>query len=69
VHCEYVERLGVGRRGVRLKRRSPADLATTLRAVLSDARMAQRATVAGARFAAEPDGAETAAEVIERHVR
>jgi len=65
--CEHVERLGVGRR-VRVKRRSRADLAATLGAVLSDAAMARRATEAGARFAAEPDGAKTAAEVIERHI-
>jgi rhamnosyltransferase subunit B len=65
--CEYVERLGIGRR-VRVKRRSRADLMAMLREVLSNAAMAQRATEAGARFAAEPDGAETAAEVIERRI-
>jgi hypothetical protein len=32
------------------------------------AAMAQRATEAGARFAAEPNGAATAADVIERHI-
>jgi UDP:flavonoid glycosyltransferase YjiC (YdhE family) len=63
--CEYVERLGVGRR-VRVKRRSRADVVAVLRAILADAATARRATDMGARFAAEPDGAETAAETVER---
>jgi UDP:flavonoid glycosyltransferase YjiC (YdhE family) len=63
--CESIERLGVGVR-VPLARRSRRDLAAVLERVLSDAAMQDRAASAGARFAAEPDGAVAAAEEIER---
>ena len=64
---EYVERLGVGRR-LRIKRRARADLVAMLGAVLGDVPMARRAAELGARFDAARDGAETAADVIERRI-
>jgi len=65
--CEWVERLGVGVR-VPIARRSQRHLAHALERVLSDAGMRERVARAGARFAAEPDGAEVAADEIERLV-
>jgi len=64
--CAWIERLGVGVR-VPLARRSRRELAGVLERVLSDAAMQERAVRAGARFAAEPDGAVAAAVEIERH--
>ena len=65
--CEWTRRLGVGVR-VPQARRSRRDLARVLERVLSDADMQRRADTLGARFAAEPDGAEVAADEIERLV-
>ena len=65
--CEWIERLGVGVR-MAVARRSRGDIGRALDRVLSDAAMQARAATFGARFAAEPDGAEAAADEVERLV-
>lgn len=62
--CQRVERLGIGVR-VPVRRRTRADFAAVLGRILGDDGVAARARDAGQRFAAEPDGAEVAAHVIE----
>lgn len=63
--CACVERLGVGVR-VPVARRTRADFAAVLGRILADDALARRASDAGRRFGAEPDGAELAADAIER---
>ena len=58
--CAGIERLGMG---VRVRRH--ADVALALERVLSDEAMGRRASDAGARFAAERDGAEVGADAVE----
>jgi UDP:flavonoid glycosyltransferase YjiC (YdhE family) len=65
--CEWIERLGVGVR-MAVARRSRGDVRRALDGVLSDAAMQARAATYGPRFAAEPDGAEVAADEVERLV-
>lgn len=65
--CARAERLGVAVR-VPVGRRTRADFIAVIERVLSDGAMAHSAAEAGARFNAERDGAETAADVIERTV-
>jgi rhamnosyltransferase subunit B len=63
--CARVERLGVGMR-VPVTRRTRADFAAILGRILADDALARRASDAGRRFGSEPDGAELAADAIER---
>ena len=63
--CARVERLGVGL-PMPVGRRTRADFAAVLARLLSDDALARRAAEAGPRFDAEPDGADVAADAIER---
>lgn len=63
--CAAIEQLGVGVR-VPVARRTRDDFARVLGRVLSDASMRQRAEDMGSQFAAERDGAEAGADVVER---
>ena len=63
--CSWIEHLGVGIR-VPVGGRTRRDFVCVLQRVLSDDSMRRRATHAGARFAEEPDGAESGADAIER---
>jgi len=63
--CARVERLGVGVR-VPVTRRTRADFAAILGRILVDDARARRASEAGRQFGLEPDGAELAADAIER---
>jgi UDP:flavonoid glycosyltransferase YjiC (YdhE family) len=63
--CALAERLGAGV-SVPRRRRGRAEIATMLRRVTADVFLARRAADVGERFAAEPDGADTAADVVER---
>jgi rhamnosyltransferase subunit B len=63
--CEWMQRLGIGRR-VALRGRDVATLVSSLRRLLSDRAIAGRAIEVGARLGAERDGAEVAADAIER---
>lgn len=62
--CAWIERLGVGAR-LPSRTRTRADLAGALRRVLRED-VRRRAAETAPRFAAERDGAETAADVLER---
>jgi UDP:flavonoid glycosyltransferase YjiC (YdhE family) len=60
-----IERLGVGIR-VRRSRRTAADFAEALARILADETMARRAVEVGRAFSAERDGAEVAADVVQK---
>jgi UDP:flavonoid glycosyltransferase YjiC (YdhE family) len=66
-HCAAIETLGAGVR-VPIARRTRADFAEAIERALSDEAIGRRASDAGRRFAAERDGAESAADAIERLV-
>jgi rhamnosyltransferase subunit B len=63
--CAAIERLGAGRRQP-LRARRTCDFISSLRALLADGGIRGRAREVGARFSAERDGAETAADAVER---
>jgi hypothetical protein len=65
--CARIEDLGVGMR-LRTGRRTRRDFQQALARVLSDEAMQRRAADTASRFAAERDGAEVAADAIERLV-
>jgi UDP:flavonoid glycosyltransferase YjiC (YdhE family) len=65
--CAAMERLGVAVR-VPVAKRTRADFARAIEGVLSDASIAGHAIETGTRFAGERDGAETAADTVERLV-
>lgn len=63
--CTAIEGLGVGLR-VPVATRGRGDFARIITAVLSDESMRRRAVESGQRFAAERDGADVGADVVER---
>jgi UDP:flavonoid glycosyltransferase YjiC (YdhE family) len=65
--CDAIERRGVGVR-LPVARHGRNDLVSALDRVLSDDAMRRRALDSGRRFALERDGAETAADAVERLV-
>jgi UDP:flavonoid glycosyltransferase YjiC (YdhE family) len=65
---EWMQRLGIGLR-VATRRRDVTSLVSSLRRLLSDRELAGRATEVGTRLDAERDGAEVAADAVERLAR